>query len=75
MQSGYQSRIEMNPETGRKCLIVYYDSDSDDFDEAIKQAVAFHSIKQGQMNVIALPRGFEGGKCFPYLPNTHAHKK
>ena len=74
MQSGNKSRIEVNPETGRKSLIVYYDSETDDFDEAIKQAIAFHSIKQGQMNVIALPRGFEGGKYCPHFPNTHALK-
>ncbi len=60
MKSGYKSTIEMNPNTGRKSLIVFYDSESDDFDEAIKQAVAFHNIRDGQMNVIALP---ENSNC------------
>ncbi len=55
MKSGYKFRIEVDPETGRKSLIVFYDSEMDDFDEAINQAVAFHNIRDGQMNVIALP--------------------
>ena len=55
MKSGYKSRIEVNPETGRKSLTVFYNSESDDFDECINQAAAFHSIKQDEMNVIALP--------------------
>ena len=55
MQPGYKSRIEINSETGTKCLIVYYDSEKNNFNEAINQAVAFHNIRYGQMNVIALP--------------------
>ena len=55
MKSGYKSRIEVDPETGRKSLIVFYDSESDDFDEAINRSIAFHNIRDGQMNVIALP--------------------
>ena len=51
----FQSIIEINSETGTKCLIVHYDSKTDDFDEAINQAVEFHNIRDGQMNVIALP--------------------
>jgi len=27
MKSGYKSKIEMNPETGKKCMIVFYDSE------------------------------------------------
>ena len=55
MGSRYKSRIEVNPETGTKCLIVYYDSEKNNFDNAINQAIAFHNIRDGQMNVIALP--------------------
>ena len=55
MKSGYKSKIEVNPETGRKSLIVFYNSELANFNEAIKQAVAFHNIRDGQMNVIALP--------------------
>ena len=55
MKLGYKSRIEINPETGTKCPIVYYDSEKNNFAEAISQAVAFHSIRDGQMNVIAIP--------------------
>ena len=54
-----KSRIETNPQTGRKSLIVFYDSVADDFDEAINQAVAFHNIRSGQMNVIALPENLD----------------
>jgi hypothetical protein len=60
MKSGYKSKIEINPETGKKCMIVFYDSKTDDFDEAINQAIAFRRIKQGQMSVIALP---ENSSC------------
>jgi hypothetical protein len=55
MNSEFKSKIEVDEKTGRKSLIVFYDSETDDFDEAINQAVAFHRIKQGEMNVIALP--------------------
>jgi hypothetical protein len=55
-----QSRIETNPDTGRKSLIVFYDTESDDFDEAIKQAFAFHNIRDDKMNIIALP---ENSNC------------
>ena len=55
MKSRYKSKIEINPDTGRKSLIVFYDSESDDFDEAISKAVAFHNIRPRQMNIIALP--------------------
>jgi hypothetical protein len=60
MKSGYKSTIEVSPDTGRKSLIVFYDSETDDFDEAINQAIAFHRIEPGQMNVIAFP---ENSNC------------
>jgi len=55
MKPGYKSTIEVSPETGRKSLIVFYDSETDDFDEAIKEAIVFQNILPGQMNVIAYP--------------------
>ena len=55
MNSEFKSKIEVDEKTGRKSLIVFYDSEMDDFDEAINQAVAFHNIREDQMNVIALP--------------------
>ena len=47
MKSGYKSRIEVNPDTGRKFLIVFYDSETVDFDETINQAIVFHNIRDG----------------------------
>ena len=54
-----KSRIETNLETGRKSLTVFYDSESDDFDEAISKAVAFHNIRPAQMNIIALTENLD----------------
>ena len=54
MNTELKSKIEVDEKTGRKSLIVFYNSESDDFDEAINQAIAFHNIRDGQMNVIAL---------------------
>jgi len=34
-----KSRIEMNPETGRKSLIVFYNSESDDSDRAFQHGM------------------------------------
>jgi hypothetical protein len=34
MKSGNKSRIEVSPDTGRKSLIDFYNSETDDFDEA-----------------------------------------
>ena len=59
MQQGDKSRIETNPETGRKSLIVFYDSTADDFNEAISEAVDFHNIRPGRMNIIALPENLD----------------
>ena len=48
-----KSKIETNPLTGRKSLIVYYEND--DFDKAIKSAMANHGVKECEMTVIAIP--------------------
>ena len=53
-----QSKIEINPETGTKCLIVYYDSEKDNFDKAIEAAQQCHKIESGQIATIAVPKGF-----------------
>jgi hypothetical protein len=55
MKFKFQSKIEVDEKAGRKSLVVFYDSKTDDFDKAINHAMAFHRIKHGQMNVIALP--------------------
>jgi hypothetical protein len=47
MKSEYKSKFEMNPDTGWKSSIVFYDSETDYFDEAVKQAIAFHNIRDG----------------------------
>ena len=49
------SRIEENQETGAKALIVYYDRRTDNFDQAIESGLAEHGLKNGEVNVIALP--------------------
>ena len=55
MARAYKSYIDTDPLTGNKCLMVYYDPDADDYDQAINQALAFHGFKRGQVTVIALP--------------------
>jgi hypothetical protein len=51
----YKSKIETDSQTGRKSLVVYYDFQKDNFDEAIDAAMAEHGIRAGQMNIIAIP--------------------
>ena len=51
MARAYKSYIDTDPLTGNKCLMVYYDPDADDYD----QALTFHGFKRGQVTVIALP--------------------
>ena len=55
MNPEFKSKIEINPDTGQRCLIVFYDSEADDFDETFEKAMACHGIKNGQMNIIAIP--------------------
>lgn len=50
-----KSRIEVNKETGAKCLTVFYDRRLDNFDEAIQKGLSDHGLKHGDANVIALP--------------------
>jgi hypothetical protein len=60
MKSGNKSRIETSPDTGRKSLIVFYDSETDDFNEAIERAVVLHKIERGKISVIAIPKNMKG---------------
>ena len=47
MQPRNKSRIEVKPKTDQRSLMVIYDSEIDDFDAAITQAIAFHNIRDG----------------------------
>jgi hypothetical protein len=58
MTHNIKSKIEVNSETGKKCLIVYYDSEKSNYSEAIKAAQQYHNTKSGQIATIALPTGF-----------------
>ncbi len=51
----FESKIEINPETGTKCLIVYYDSEKNNFNETIEAARKQYDINSGQMMIIAMP--------------------
>jgi hypothetical protein len=55
-----KAKIETNPKTGNKCLIVPYESDN--FSIAIDAALAFHGLKKGEMVVIAFPKRVPGGR-------------
>ena len=55
MKPEFKSKIEVDKKTGKRCLIVLYDSVTDDFDKAINRAIAFYNIKRGETNVVALP--------------------
>jgi hypothetical protein len=50
-----KSRIEINPETGRKSLIVFYGPKRDNFNEAIEAAHKHHGLERGQITTIAMP--------------------
>lgn len=51
----YSSKIEVNEQTGKRCLLVYYDREADNFNEATAQALADHGLEPGQITSIALP--------------------
>ncbi len=55
MKSMFRSEIKVNIETGNRSLLVYYDAEKDDYDEAITKALAFHGLKKGQVSVFAYP--------------------
>jgi hypothetical protein len=55
MKPDYRTKIKISKKTGRKCLIVYYDSKKDDYDKAIDQAIALHGIRDKHVTVIAMP--------------------
>jgi len=60
MNSEFKSKIEVDEKTGRKSLIVFYNSGRDDYNEAIKEAVAFHKLEDSKISVIALPENCHG---------------
>ena len=49
-----KSYVEINKETGIKCLTVFYDRKLDDFDQAIEKGLKDHGLRCGQVNVIAI---------------------
>jgi hypothetical protein len=46
---------EVNIETDKRSLVVYYDARKDDYDEAIVNALDLHGLKEGQIIVIGYP--------------------
>ena len=55
----FDSKIEIDLETGKQSLTVYYDAVKDDFDQQIEAALAFHGVEDGDMIVIAMPESME----------------
>jgi hypothetical protein len=53
------SRIEVNEETGRKSLLVYYDGKEDDYERQIEVAMAFYGVSEGEMVIIAMPKTWQ----------------
>ena len=51
-----KSFIELNKNTGSKCLTVFYDSHLDNFNEAIEKGLLDHGLESGEIQVIALPK-------------------
>jgi hypothetical protein len=49
------SKIKINPESGRPSLTVYYDASTDNYDSEIQKAMDSHNVIEGWMNVIAVP--------------------
>ena len=50
-----ESTIKIDPETGSKTLICYYNKQLSNFHEAIKQAYEDHCMEQGTVQVLCLP--------------------
>ena len=55
MKSKFKSKIEVDINTGRRCLVVHYSPEKNDFNEFILQALDHHGIKRGQITTIAIP--------------------
>ena len=72
MKSGYKSRIEVNPDTGRKFLIVFYDSEIDNFDAAITQAIAFHNIRDGPYECDRIPLSMNTSLSYEKAPKENS---
>ena len=54
-----KSKIEMHPKTGKKCLIVFYGLEKDNFNEAIEAAHKHHGLERGQKTTIVMPGGLK----------------
>jgi hypothetical protein len=52
-----QSRFERNEKTGAVSLVVHYVPKLDNYLEAIEKGLNEHSLKYGEIQVIALPKG------------------
>ena len=59
-----KSKIEIDTKTENKYLMVPYESDN--FNQAIDAALAYHGIKKGEMVVIAIPKRIPGGRMEGY---------
>jgi hypothetical protein len=55
VKSKFRSKIEVGKNTGRRCLMVHYRPEKNDFNEVILRALAHHGIKRGQITTIAIP--------------------
>jgi hypothetical protein len=55
MKREFKSKIEVDINTGHRCLVVHYSPEKNDFNEIILRALAHHGIKRGQITTIAIP--------------------
>ena len=55
MKSKFKSKIEVDKNTGSRCLVVNYHRREDNFGEAIEAAHKHHGIMRGQMTSIVMP--------------------
>ena len=69
MKSPFKSEIRVNIETGNRSLVVYYDAEKDDYDDAITKALAFYRLEEGQVSVIAHP------VKYTHSGDTHTQKR
>ena len=47
--------MEVDKNTGRRCLVVYYHHREGNFNEAIEAAHKHHGIKRGQLTTVVIP--------------------
>ena len=56
MEKMKQSELKTHEITGKRCLIVYYSQERDDYMEAIAEGERLHGIRPGSVAAIAKPR-------------------